>query len=190
MSACELRTVCVYCGSADGTDPAYGAMAEALGAELAAQGIALVYGGAKVGLMGTVADAVLAGGGHVTGVIPQGLVDLEVAHDGLPDLRVVGSMHERKLLMAELADGFLALPGGVGTIEEVIEAVTWTQLRIQDKPVALLDVLDYWAHLEALLDHALASGFVRPQNRGLLLKATDPREALDTLRGWTRPTSA
>lgn len=178
----ELRAVCVYCGSAHGTDPAYRATAQALGGLLATEGIRLVYGGAHVGLMGTVADAVLAGGGEVTGVIPQQLVDLEVAHTGLTDLRIVGSMHERKQLMADLSDGFIALPGGVGTIEEVIEAVTWTQLKIHDKPVTLLDVNDFWHHLTALLDHGLDQGFVRPQNRGLLRYAASPEAALATLR--------
>lgn len=177
----ELRAVCVYCGSGLGNDPAYARTADALGTLLATRGIRLVYGGAHVGLMGAVADAALRAGGEVSGVIPQQLVDLEVAHRGLTDLRVVGSMHERKQLMADLSDGFIALPGGVGTLEEVIEATTWAQLRIHDKPVTLLDVNDFWSHLTALLDHALDQGFVRPQNRGILRRASSPEDALAQL---------
>ncbi len=182
-----LRRVCVFCGSSRGADPAYAAVAADLGVELARRRIGLVYGGGSVGLMGVVADAVLDAGGEVTGVIPAFLHRREVAHAGVDDLRVVGSMHERKALMAELADAFVAMPGGIGTFEELFEALTWTQLGVHDKPVALLDVGGFWAPLTTLLDRAVADGFLRPDVRASVVHGTAPAEVLDRFAGWERP---
>ncbi len=177
----SLRRICVYCGSRSGSQPRFGAAADELGALLAERGIGLVYGGASVGLMGTVADAVLAGGGQAIGVIPGDLFADEVAHEGLTELHVVGSMHARKALMSELADAFIALPGGFGTLEEVVEAVTWTQLGIHRKPVALLDVDGYYQHLLAFLDRAVADGLLDPDSRRLLVHGDDPGRLVDDL---------
>jgi len=163
-----LRRLCVFCGSASGVRPEYETSARALGSALAGRGIGVVYGGASVGLMGVVADAALAAGGEVIGVIPRALVDREVAHAGLSELHVVGSMHERKALMADVADAFVALPGGMGTLEELFEVFTWRQLGLHAKPIALLDVLGYWAGLTAFLDHAEAEGFLRAVSRRTL----------------------
>jgi uncharacterized protein (TIGR00730 family) len=180
-----LRRVTVFCGSNLGTDPACEHAARDLGTLLAGRGIGLVYGGGAVGLMGVVADAVLGAGGEVTGVIPQDLWDREVGHRGLTELLVVRSMHERKLAMADRGDAFIALPGGVGTFEELFEAITWTQLGIHAKPCGLLDVGGYYAPLEALMDGAVAGGFVRPEARAnLLLSSTDPADLLDRLAAW------
>lgn len=159
------RRVCVFCGSSSGVRPEYEDAARGLGSALARRGIGVVYGGASVGLMGVVADAALAAGGEVIGVIPQALVDREVAHPRLSELHVVASMHERKAVMADLADAFVALPGGMGTLEELFEVFTWRQLGIHDKPIALLDVLGYWAGLAAFLEHAEAEGFLRAGHR-------------------------
>jgi uncharacterized protein (TIGR00730 family) len=185
----ELRRLCVFCGSSLGATPDYADAARALAAELAARGIGLVYGGAHVGLMGVVADTCRAAGVEVTGVIPDALVEAEVAHTGLDDLRVVGSMHERKALMAELADGFVALPGGFGTIEEFCEVVTWSQLSLHavPKPCGLLDVAGFFAPLLALFDGAVEQGFIRPQHRGLVLGAAEPGPLLDALAAWEPP---
>ena len=155
-----LSTVCVFCGSNGGADPAYVQAAEAVGRGLAGRGLAqrglrVVYGGGKVGMMGAVADAARAEGGEVIGVIPQAIFDLEIGHTGLDDLRVVGSMHERKALMAELSDAFIALPGGIGTLEEVFEVYTWAQLGIHSKPLGLIDVAGYYQPLVDFLDHAV-----------------------------------
>ncbi|CAN5668373.1 TIGR00730 family Rossman fold protein [soil metagenome] len=180
----SLRRVTVFCGSNPGTDPAYADAARALGAELVERGIGLVYGGGAVGLMGIVADAVLAAGGEVTGIIPQHLWDKEVGHRGLTELLVVGSMHERKLAMADKADGFVALPGGVGTFEELFEVLTWTQLGIHHKPVGVLDVAGFYTPLLALLDTAVAAGFLRPGHREILQSATTPAAILDQLAAW------
>ncbi|MCU1352914.1 MAG: putative lysine decarboxylase [Acidimicrobiales bacterium] len=178
------RRLCVFCGSSRGADPAYAAAARDLGEELVARDLGLVYGGGHVGLMGQVADAVMAAGGEVIGVIPQHLVDLEVGHTAITDLRVVSSMHERKKLMADLSGAFVALPGGVGTFEELFEMLTWTQLGIHAKPVGLLDVAGYYAPLLAFLDHAVQEGFIRPQHRSMLHHGTDPHLLLDVLSGW------
>lgn len=148
----------------------------------------LVYGGASVGLMGAVADAALAAGGRVIGVIPQVLVDREVAHGGLSELRVVASMHERKALMADLSDGFVALPGGLGTLEELAEVLTWSQLGLQHKPCGLLDVAGFWAPLLAFLDHAVEERFVRVEHRRLVLTAPEPASLLDAMAGWVPET--
>ncbi len=182
-----LRRVCVFCGSSAGIDPDYRAAATVLGRLLAARGIGLVFGGGHVGLMGAVADAVLAAGGEAVGVIPRGLQRRELGHEGLTELRVVESMHERKAQMAELADGFLALPGGMGTLEEAAEALTWAQLGIHGKPVGLLDVRGYWQPLVRFLDHAVAEGFLRPEHRRLCLVERDPAALLDLLAAWEPP---
>jgi uncharacterized protein (TIGR00730 family) len=181
--------LCVFCGSSDGARPAYAAAAEELGAALAARGIGLVYGGAHVGLMGRVADACRAAGGEVTGVIPERLVEAEVAHTGIDDLRVVASMHERKALMAELSDGFVALPGGFGTLEEFCEVLTWSQLGLhpRPKPCGLLDVAGFFAPLVTLFDRAVEEGFVRRVHRGLVLAAPDVGGLLDALAAWEPP---
>lgn len=179
-----MRHVTVFCGSNPGTDPAYAEAARDLGTVLAARGIGLVYGGGRVGLMGVVADAVLAAGGTVTGVIPRDLWDKEVGHRGLTELVVVGSMHERKLTMADRSDGFVAMPGGVGTFEELFEVLTWTQLGIHDKPVGVLDVAGFYRPLLAFLDTAVTAGFLREGHRDLLLTAEDPAALLDLLATW------
>jgi uncharacterized protein (TIGR00730 family) len=177
----------VFSGSSPGARPEYAAAAKALGSDLAGRGLRVVYGGAGVGLMAIVADAALAAGGEVIGVIPQQLVDQEVAHRGLPELRVTGSMHERKAAMAELSDGFIALPGGLGTLEEFAEAVTWSQLGLQSKPCGLLDVAGYYRSLLAFLDHAVIEQFVRAEHREMVLADTDPGRLLDAMEWWTPP---
>jgi uncharacterized protein (TIGR00730 family) len=182
----ELRRVCVFCGSSRGTDPAYAEAAEAMATELVRRGIGLVYGGGSVGLMGIVADTALAAGGEVIGVIPRFLHRREIMHEGVTDLRVVESMHDRKALMAELSDGFVVLPGGIGTLEEAFEALTWTQLGIQDKPVGLLDVAGFWNPMRALLDEAVEAGFLRRDVADIPLE-TDPARLLDALGAWERP---
>jgi uncharacterized protein (TIGR00730 family) len=173
-----LRSVAVYCGSSDGNNPAYLAEAHSLGAALASAGLSLVYGGACVGLMGAVADAALAGGAEVHGVLPQVLVDFEIAHEGLTTLEFVPTMHERKARMAELADAFLILPGGYGTLEEMLEAVTWAQLGLHAKPVILINTAHYWDGLLAFLDTAVTAGFLKAKNRGLLRVAENAGEAV------------
>ena len=169
-----LRRVCVFTGSSVGARPTYAAAARALAGVLVARGIGLVYGGGSIGLMGVLADAVLAGGGEVVGVIPRPLATKEIAHQYLADLRVVPSMHERKALMTELADGFIALPGGFGTFDELFEAITWAQLGLHHKPIALLDVDRYFTPLLALFDRATDEGFVRPEYRALVIDDVDP----------------
>ena len=176
-----MKRVCVFCGSSAGVRPQYAATARELGTTLAARDLGLVYGGAQVGLMGTIADAVIEGGGEAIGVIPQGLVDKEIAHRSLTDLRIVGSMHERKALMTELCDAFVVLPGGTGTLDELFEAFTWSQLGLHDKPIGLLDVEDYWSPLLAFLDHAVEEGFLRADHRRTLRVAREPAELLDRL---------
>jgi uncharacterized protein (TIGR00730 family) len=182
-----VKRVCVFSGSSPGADHAYRAAATDLGHRLAERGIELVYGGAHVGLMGALADAALEGGGRVTGVIPQSLVEREIAHPGLSDLRVVDSMHERKAAMAELADAFVALPGGVGTLEELFEVYTWNQLGLHAKPLGLFNVRGYFDGLARFLDHATAERFVTPQHRAMLLVSEDLDELLDGLAGWQAP---
>ncbi len=182
-----MRRVCVFCGSSAGARPEYEAAARGLGRILAERGVGLVYGGASVGLMGAVADSALAAGGEVVGVMPRALVEKEVAHAGLPDLRVVGTMHERKALMAELSDAFVALPGGLGTFEELFEVWTWAQLGLHRKPVALLDVAGFYAPLAAFLDRAAAERFVRPEHRGMLLVGDDAAGLLDRLAAYQPP---
>src|SRR6058998_329371 len=182
-----LRRVCVFCGSKPGARPEYADAARALAATLVAAGIDLVYGGGRVGLMGVIADAVLDAGGQVIGVIPDHMSDREIAHYGLTDLRVVGSMHERKALMYDLSDGFIALPGGLGTLEELFEITTWSQLGLHVKPTGFLDVAGYFDLLVAFLDHLTAEGFVKPQHRRLLVAERRPDRLLDALRAFEPP---
>lgn len=174
-----VKRVCVFCGSSPGRNPAYAAAARALGDTLARRRLGLVYGGASVGLMGVVADAALAAGGEVVGILPKALAGKELAHPGLSELRVVPSMHERKAQMVELADGFIALPGGVGTLEELFEVLTWAQLGLHAKPCGLLDVAGYWRPLERFLDHAVAERFVKERHRRLVLVDDEPGRLLD-----------
>ena len=176
-----LRRVCVFCGSSSGRSRVYRDAAEALAGELIARGIGLVFGGGRVGLMGIVADAMLAGGGHVIGVIPHSMIAREIAHERLPDLRVVNSMHERKAMMAELADAFVALPGGFGTFEEFCEVVTWTQLGLHQKRCGLRNVGGFYDPLLALFDGAVGEGFIKAQNRGIVASHADPAALLDML---------
>src|SRR6478672_1442210 len=173
----RLSSICVFCGSSAGARPEYAEAAAAFGRLLAEQTIRLVYGAGNVGLMGVLADAALAAGGSVIGVIPQMLVDRELAHPGT-DLRIVTSMHERKALMAELADAFVALPGGLGTYEELCEVLTWGQLGIHAKPVACLNIAGYFDPLERMLDHAVEEGFLRPEQRKLLIMEDDAQQML------------
>ena len=177
-----LRRVCVYCGSRPGARPTYAAAASEMGALLASSGIGLVTGGGRVGLMGAVADAALAAGGEATGVIPQALLDREVGHERLTALHVVRTMHERKAAMADLADAFVALPGGLGTLEEIAEVLTWAQLGIHAKPCGLLDVDGYYRPLVRFLDHAVAEGFVHRSHREAVVVASTPGALLDGLR--------
>src|SRR5947208_6518422 len=183
-----MRRVCVFCGSAFGSRPAYRDAAKRFGSALATRGIGLVYGGGSVGLMGALADAALAEGGEVIGVIPGPLATRELAHPNLTEMRVVGSMHERKATMASLVDGFVALPGGLGTLEETLEILTWSQLGIHRKPVAALNTAHYWDTLLHLLAHATREGFLRPEYTQLLLFADTPSELLDRMTTWTPPT--
>ena len=181
-----MKQICVFCGSNPGRRPEYAAAARELGSLLAARGLGLVYGGGNVGLMGTVADAVLAGGGRVIGVIPRGLVDRELAHRGT-DLRVVGTMHERKQLMHELSDAFVALPGGYGTLDELFEALTWAQLGMHQKPIGLVNTAGYWDHLLGMVDSAAADGLVRPEHRAMLLTAATPSQLLELFASYQAP---
>jgi hypothetical protein len=182
-----IRSVCVYCGSNFGTDPAFAEATRALARRLVERDIRIVYGGSASGLMGLLADTVLAAGGTVTGVIPQGLVDHEIAHRGLSELRVVGSMHERKALMADLADAFVALPGGIGTLEELIEMYTWSQLGLHAKPLGVLNVSGYYDGLAGFLDHAVTAGFLRAQHRAVLAVEPDVDALLARLESAVAP---
>ncbi len=182
-----MKRVCVFCGSSSGTNPLYVDAARRMGRTLARRGIGLVYGGGGTGLMGEVADAALAAGGEVVGVIPRALQLRELAHDGLTELHVVGSMHERKAKMAELAHGFVALPGGMGTLEEFAEVLTWAQLGLHERPCGLLDVAGYYRPLVAFFDHAEAEGFLRPEHRRLVLSAEEPDALLDRFAAWEPP---
>jgi uncharacterized protein (TIGR00730 family) len=182
-----MRRVCVYAGASAGADPIFRAAARELGELLARSGIGLVYGGASIGLMGAVADATLAGGGEAIGVIPTGLKRKEVAHEALSELHTVGSMHERKAMMSDLADAFVALPGGLGTLDELLEAATWTQLGIHAKPCGLLNVGGYWDSLVAQLHRAGAEGFLRADHRRVLIVEVDPLTLLQRLASWSPP---
>jgi uncharacterized protein (TIGR00730 family) len=176
-----MRKLCVFTGSRHGLRPEYADAAKTLGHELVGRGYGLVYGGGNVGLMTVIADAVLESNGHVTGVIPNALVSKEVAHLGLSDLRVVDSMHERKALMAQLSDGFIAMPGGIGTMEEFFEVLSWAQLGLHEKPSALLNVGGYYDPLIQFLDHAVEQDFIKPKHRALLVVESDPDRLIDRL---------
>jgi uncharacterized protein (TIGR00730 family) len=176
-----MRRICVFAGSSSGARAEYTAAARALGGELARRGLGLVYGGASRGLMGVVADAALEAGAEVIGVLPRGLFAREVAHTGLTELHEVGSMHERKALMSDLADGFIALPGGFGTFDELFEIVTWAQIGLHTKPIGLLDAAGYYAPLLALVAHAMAEGFIPTRSTPLLLRGDSPAALLDAL---------
>ena len=180
-----MFTICVYCGSSPGTDPAFMRAAREVGGLIAQRGHSLVYGGGNVGLMGAVADAVLAAGGQVVGVIPDNFVRQELEHRGLTKLHVVSSMHERKALMASLADGFLALPGGIGTLEEIAEVFVWTQLGLHAKPCALLNVNGYYDPLVSFLTRMTDTRFLRTEQLAQLIVAREPAEALDRLQSFT-----
>jgi uncharacterized protein (TIGR00730 family) len=184
----DLRTVCVFCGSSTPPDTRYPDAARALGALLAQRDIGLVYGGGSVGLMGELADAALASGGRVTGVIPVGLFSREIGHTGLSELREVGSMHERKQLMYDLSDAFIALPGGLGTLEELAEVATWSQLGLHSKPIVLLDVDAFWEPLVSQLDRMVSVGLLKQANRDLIGRAHSPEEAL-TVLGSAEPSN-
>jgi uncharacterized protein (TIGR00730 family) len=173
---------CVFCGSNKGVNPTYAARAAELARCLVAKGIGIVYGGGNVGLMGVLADAALAEGGEVIGVIPRMLVEKEIAHRGLSELRIVGSMHERKALMADLSDGFIAMPGGYGTLDEFCEILTWTQLGLQKKPVGILNVDGYFDRLLALFDHAVTEQFVKPMHRDMIVTDAAPQSLIARMR--------
>ena len=183
LNSKAARRAAVYCGSANGNDPAFLAEAKALGAAIAAAGLDLVYGGASVGLMGAVADAALAGGAEVIGVLPDVLAGKEIAHAALTRLELVSTMHERKARMAELADAFVVLPGGYGTLEELLEVVTWAQLGLHTKPVVLVNTVGYWDGLLAFLDGAVEAGFLKPKNRALMMVAGSAGEAVGMVAG-------
>ena len=182
-----MKRVCVFAGANVGVQPAYAAAARALAAACAERGLGIVYGGGSVGLMGELAEAAVAARVEVIGVIPRGLATKEFAHPGLSELRVVESMHERKATMNALADGFIALPGGLGTLEETFEVLTWAQLGIHGKPIAALNVEGYWEGLRALIDHAVRERFVSPDYARLLLFADTPTDLLDQLAAWRAP---
>ncbi len=184
-----LKRLAVYCGSAPGTDPAFAEAARQTGEAMAARGIDLVYGGGKLGLMGIVADTVRDGGGNTYGVIPEALVELEVAHTGLTELHTVAGMHERKAMMADLADGFLVLPGGIGTFDELFEAWSWNALGYHAKPFCLVDVGGFWEKMTDFLDHASACGFLSSARRAQLLVAASPEGAIEKLDEAVRTAS-
>ena len=182
-----MQRVCVFCGSNPGARPAYADAARALGEVLAARRIGLVYGGGRVGLMGILADAALAAGGEVIGVIPRALATKEIAHDGVPELRVVASMHERKAQMAALADGFVALPGGFGMLDELFEVVTWAQLGLHAKPIGVLNVAGYFDALGVVVEQGIAERFIHPGYRVLLTYAERAGDLLDAMARWRAP---
>jgi len=186
----RIRNVAVFCASADGTNPLYRSAAEALGRELAARRIGLIYGGARVGLMRAVAEAALAAGGHVVGVIPEVLVDLEVAHDGLSELHVTSTMHTRKALMGERSDAFVILPGGFGTLEEMFEVLAWQTLKLHDKPIVLLNTGGFYDTLLRFLDECVERGVLKEKNRRILLVASTVEEVFETLSVESKATAA
>ncbi|MES0882885.1 TIGR00730 family Rossman fold protein [Roseibium sp. SCP14] len=182
-----MKSICVFCGSSYGALEAYGEAARETGRVIAENGYRLVYGGAKVGLMGTVADAALAAGGEVIGVLPKSLQDKEIGHEGLNELYLVGSMHERKALMAELSDGFIALPGGVGTLEEIFEVWTWGQLGYHEKPCGFLNIEGYYDQLIGFLDHQAREGFTKKAMRDMAQVADTPEALIDLFKAYTPP---
>jgi uncharacterized protein (TIGR00730 family) len=185
--ATALQRITVFCGASLGHDPVHATLARSVGADLAQRGIGVVYGGGRVGLMGALADAALAGGGEVIGVIPQGLMDRELAHPDLTRLDVVRTLHDRKARMGELADAFIALPGGLGTLEELAEVVSWAQLDLHRKPIGLLDADGYWLPLLEWLDAAVEAGFVASTHRGLLIREPDLGTLLARFGDWEPP---
>lgn len=185
-----IKSLCVFCGSSPGFDPVHAGAARALGAALGKAGIDLVYGGGRVGLMGVVADAAMAAGARATGVIPQALAALEVEHRGLSALHVVGSMHERKAMMADLADGFVALSGGIGTFEELFEIWTWGQLGDHEKPVALLNVAGFYDKLTGFIDDVVAAGFLRDEHRAMLIVESDADRLIARMQAYRPPALA
>ena len=182
-----MKRVGVFCGSSSSARPEYTNAAVELANELVERGIGLAYGGGRVGLMGRIAEAVIAGGGEVIGVIPEFLIEKELAYEGVSELRAVHSMSERKAVMAELSDGFIALPGGYGTLDELMEVLTWTQLGIHQKPCGLLNTCRYYDGLMAFVDHTVAENFVQAEHRSMLLVETEPAALLDRLESWTPP---
>ncbi len=182
-----MKSLCVYCGSSPGNRKEYAMAAKALAREFLDRGIGLVYGGASVGIMGIIADTILEGSGQVIGVMPKALVDKEISHPGLTELKVVGSMHERKALMADLADGYIALPGGLGTLEELIEVLTWGQLGFHQKPCGLLNVEGFYDRLESFLAHSAAQGFIKTDHRAMLMIDSDPAALLDQFTAYQAP---
>ena len=187
MSPAPITSICVYCGSSSRARAEYFDAARATAQALTSLGLGLVYGGAKVGLMGVVADTVLACGGHAVGIIPRALVEKEVAHPGLTEQHIVESMHDRKALMAELAGGFLALPGGFGTLDELFEILTWGQLKFHSRPIGLLNVSGYFDGLLAFCDRAVADGFIHPAHRGMIHVGTDPAALLTRMLDYRAP---
>ena len=186
MENIPMKSVAVFCGSSFGTDPAFSTLARDLGRSIAERDLTLVYGGGRVGLMGVVADAALDAGGTVIGVIPQQLMDKELGHPGVTDLIVTGSMHERKARMEREAEGFIALPGGFGTLDEFCEIVTWAQLGIHAKPCGMLDTDDgFFGSLLAFFDHATETGFIRPEHREMIMRGSEPAALLDRMAAWT-----
>lgn len=182
-----MRTVCVFCGSSEGAREDYAAAARGLGRAMAGRGLKLVFGGGQVGLMGVVANAVMEAGGEAVGVMPKALLEKEIGHQRLTDLHVVGTMHERKALMAELSDAFVALPGGYGTFEEFLEVLTWAQLSLHEKPCGLLNVSGFYEPLISLFDRAVSEGFVRADHRSLALLEENPEKMLDLLENHNPP---
>jgi hypothetical protein len=185
-----MQSVCVFLGSSSGHDPGLRAGAREMGAALARERLTLVYGGGSVGLMGELADAALGGGGEVVGVIPEGLEAKELGHRALTHKHVVRTMHERKAMMADLSDAFVALPGGMGTLDEFCEVVTWAQLGIHQKPLAMLDLAGYWTPFLGFLDQAVVAGFVRPEHRAMILVEREPHALIARMRSWQPPASA
>ena len=182
-----MKRVCVFCGSNPGNRPEYAQAARDMGRLLGQRGLGLVYGGGNVGLMGIVADAAMQAGAEVIGIIPDSLMRMEVGHRNVTELRIVGSMHERKAMMAELSDAFIALPGGIGTMEELFEVWTWGQLGLHAKPAAFLDVAGFYAHLHTFLDHMSAEGFLKPRHRDMVAVSADPAQLLDGFARYTPP---
>ncbi|RUO26530.1 TIGR00730 family Rossman fold protein [Aliidiomarina minuta] len=183
-----MKRICVYCGSSVGKRPEYIAAAHELADIMLDRGISLVYGGASVGIMGELANRMLASGGEVYGVIPEALMNKEIAHGGLTKLQVVKSMHQRKAVMADLSDGFIALPGGLGTLEEIFEVLTWAQLGFHKKPSALLNVAGYYDQLIGFLDHAVSEEFIKPVHRKLVISDTSPEQIINSMENFTAPT--
>ena len=184
-----MKTVCVFCGSARGERSSYAEAARLLGQTLARRGLRVVFGGGQVGLMGVLADAVLQAGGEAVGVMPKSLLEKEIGHQSLTELHVVSTMHERKALMADLSDGFIALPGGYGTFEELLEVLTWAQLSLHEKPCGLLNVEGFYDPLLSLFDHAVGQGFIRGDHRALALTAEDPERLLDLMQSHAPPST-